>query len=176
MRSKNLSVLVEGALMVAISFILSFIKIFEAPYGGSITLGSMVPILFYSFRHGVGPGVLAGAVHGMLQFILEPVVYHPFQVILDYPLAFGVLGLAGLLKHNVFLGTTLGIFSRFVCHFLSGVIFFASYAPQGMNPYVYSLLYNGAYLLPELIISVVVLRFALYSFIKRQDFSQKTQS
>jgi thiamine transporter len=84
---------------------------------------------------------------------------HPLQILLDYPLAFGALGLAGLFKPTVrgaVLGATFAVFARFVCHFLSGVIFFSSYAPEGWNPYLYSAAYNAAYLAPSLAIAIVV--------------------
>jgi len=167
MRNERLSTLVEGALMVAAAFALSFVKVFQMPlYGGSVTLGSMVPILVFAARHGVGPGLLAGTIHGLIQLIVEPVIVHPLQVILDYPLAFGLLGLSGLFGQRVIAGSIVGITGRFLSHFLSGVVFFASYAPKGMNPYVYSAAYNASYLVPELVISLVILRFGLYSFIK----------
>ncbi len=164
MRDKRLAITVEGALMVALAFGLSFIKLYSAPYGGSVTLGSMIPILFYAARRGVAPGLAAGVAHGLLQLIVEPFIYHPVQVILDYPLAFGLLGLAGLFGERVAVGATVGIGGRFVSHFLSGVIFFASSA-QG-NPYVYSALYQAGYLVPELIISVLIIRFGLYNAVK----------
>jgi thiamine transporter len=81
------------------------------------------------------------------------------QLLLDYPLAFGVLGLAGLFKPTVrgaILGATVAVLARFFCHFLSGVVFFASYAPDGWNPFVYSAAYNAAYLVPSLGIAIVV--------------------
>ncbi len=76
------------------------------------------------------------------------------QVLLDYPIAFGALGLAGFFRNRPFLGVNVGIAGRFVAHFVSGIIFFATYAPEGMSPIVYSAIYNGSYLLPELVISV----------------------
>ena len=84
---------------------------------------------------------------------------HPLQLLLDYPLAFGVLGLAGLFKPTVrgaILGATVAVLARFFCHFLSGVVFFASYAPDNWNPFLYSAAYNAAYLVPSLLIAVVV--------------------
>ncbi|MGB9812343.1 MAG: energy-coupled thiamine transporter ThiT [Thermovenabulum sp.] len=170
MQNKKLIIVLEGAIMIAISLILSFVKIFQAPYGGSITLGSMVPIILYSLRNGPFAGIVAGIAYGLLQLIIEPYIVHPVQVILDYPLAFGLLGLSGFFKNNVFLGSFLGIFGRFVSHFLSGVVFFASYAPKGMNVFLYSALYNGSYLLPEFIITFIVLRFVLYNrFLKQKE-------
>jgi thiamine transporter len=168
MRDEKLRVIVEGALMVALAFVLSFVKVFTAPYGGSITLGSMIPIILFALRHGVGPGIFAGAVHGLLQLIVEPVIVHPVQVLLDYILAFGLLGLAGLFQDKPVLGTVVGVGGRFVSHFISGVIWWGVFAPEGMNVWLYSILYNGAYLLPELIVSVVIVKYALEPFLKQR--------
>ncbi|HHY12883.1 MAG TPA: energy-coupled thiamine transporter ThiT [Firmicutes bacterium] len=161
MRNKKLAMIVEGALMVALAFVLSFAKIYQAPYGGSVTLGSMIPILVFALRYGTGPGLLIGTVYGFTQLIIEPSVVHPVQLILDYPLAFGLLGLAGLFQDKPTLGVSVGIGGRFVSHFISGVIWWGIYAPEGMNEYVYSLVYNGGYLVPELVISAVIVKYVL---------------
>ncbi len=166
MRNEKLVVLVEGALMVAVAFVLSFVKIYDLPQGGSVTLGSMVPILLFAARRGAGPGIMVGAVYGMLQFIIEPVFVHPAQLVFDYPLAFGALGLAGLFGENVLKGAFAGVFGRFVSHFISGVIFFAEYAGE-QNVYLYSATYQAGYLVPEFIISVLVLRLGLHHLVKR---------
>lgn len=168
MRNKKLAMLVEGALMVALAFVLSFAKVYQAPYGGSVTLGSMIPILLFALRYGTGPGLLAGTVYGFTCFIVEPSVVHPVQMILDYPLAFGLLGLAGLFQDRPALGVSAGIGGRFVSHFISGVIWWRIYAPEGMNEYVYSLAYNGGYLVPELIISAVIVKYVLQRFIQQK--------
>jgi thiamine transporter len=154
MRNKSVSVMVEGALMVALAFGLHFIKLFQAPYGGSVTLGGMVPLLVFAFRHGPNAGIATGAAYGLLDLIVDPYVIHPAQLILDYPLAYACLGVAGFFD-NVAVGSFVGIFGRFISHFLSGVIFFASYAKG--NVYTYSALYNAGYLLPEYVISLVIL-------------------
>lgn len=166
MRSKNVSIMVEGALMVALAFGLHFIKIFHLPQGGSVTLGGMVPLLVFAMRHGAGPGVMAGAAYGLLDLVVEPFVVHPAQLILDYPLAYGFLGLAGLFRKNAAVASFVGIFGRFVAHFLSGVIFFAQYA-EG-NVYLYSATYNGSYLLPEFVIAMVVLTLLKRTAIMRK--------
>jgi thiamine transporter len=98
----------------------------------------------------------AGAVAGLLQLILGGYVVHPLQALLDYPLAFGVLGLAALTPRPLWLGLTLGTFLRLVCHVLSGVVFFASYAPEGTNVWLYSTVYNGSYMLPNLGLSIIL--------------------
>ncbi len=143
-------------MIVALATVLSYIKILHLPQGGSITAGSMVPLLWFSLRRGSKIGVFACLIYGLVQLMLEPYVYHPVQVLLDYPLAFGVIGLAGLFKRRPIIGVVVGIAGRFVAHFLSGIIFFAEYAPPGIHPAIYSAIYNGSYLLGELVISAIL--------------------
>jgi thiamine transporter len=150
-------VLAEISVTVALSLVLNFIKIFQMPQGGSITLGSMVPVLLLSFRRGPRIGVFTGVVFGLAQMVLDGWIYNPFGMFLDYPLAFGVLGLAGLFKRVPPVGVALSLMARFLSHFLSGILFFWMYAPEGMSPIIYSLVYNGSYMLPELVISAVII-------------------
>ncbi|MDI3312416.1 MAG: energy-coupled thiamine transporter ThiT, partial [Thermoanaerobacterium sp.] len=110
----------------------------------------------FAYYYGEGPGIAVGMAYGMLQLIQDPYVVHWIQLLLDYPLAFGALGLAGFFKKNLSLGVLVGGFGRFFSHFLSGVFFFASYAPKGMNPIVYSLLVNGILVGVEVLICFVV--------------------
>ena len=147
-------ILAEISIFVALGTILSFIKIFNFPQGGSITAGSMVPVLWLSLRRGLKIGLFSGSVYGIVQLVLDPQgVYLPIQALLDYPLAFGILGIAGFFKSRPMIGVFFGILGRFVMHFLSGFIFFGAFAPEGMNPIVYSAIYNGSYLIPEILIS-----------------------
>jgi thiamine transporter len=155
---KDTRVLAEAALAVALAFVLGLIKVFQMPFGGSISL-DMVPLILLALRQGPWVGIVAGAAYGLLDLAIEPVALHPVQVLFDYPLAFGVLGLAGCFAPTVrgaILGTIVAVLARFLCHFVSGVVFFASYAPEGWNPLAYSAAYNLAYLVPSLIISLVV--------------------
>ncbi|MBQ6145766.1 MAG: energy-coupled thiamine transporter ThiT [Clostridia bacterium] len=148
--------LTYGALCMAMSFVLSYIKLWSMPLGGSVTLASMLPLLWYSNKFGVKNGLIAGAAYGLLQLIQKPEIYHWVQVLLDYPLAFMMLGLAGCVK-NLQLGSILGVAGRWVCHILSGAIFFAEWVPEGWsNAWIYSAAYNGAYLLVDLIICLVL--------------------
>ena len=148
--------LTYGALCMAMSFVLSYIKLWSMPLGGSVTLASMLPLLWYSNKFGVKNGLIAGAAYGLLQLIQKPEIYHWVQVLLDYPLAFMMLGLAGSVK-NLQLGSISGVAGRWVCHILSGAIFFAEWVPEGWsNAWVYSAAYNGAYLLVDLIICLVL--------------------
>jgi len=119
----------------------------------------MVPILWFALRRGSKMGVVEGIVYGFVRTLRQPFIVHPVQFLLDYPLAFGALGLAGWLRKHPIPGVVVGIAGRFVCHFLSGVIFFAMYAPAGMNPAIYSAVYNGSYLILELVFSVIVMYF-----------------
>lgn len=152
----------EGSLAVALATVLSLIVVYKMPQGGSITAGSMVPIIFYSLRWGAKKGILAGGVFGLINFMISPYFYSPMQFLLDYILAYGLLGLAGIFSSkefsikNVILGSSLGILARAISHILAGVFFFAEYAGD-MNPWVYSGIYNASYLVPELIISIIVI-------------------
>ncbi len=149
-------VIAEIAAIVSLSTALSYIKLFSLPQGGSVTAGSMVPILWLALRRGAKIGLFAAVVYGVVQLVVEPFIFHPAQVVLDYPLAFGMLGLAGFFQDHPFVGANLGIIGRFLAHLISGILFFASYAPEGMHPLVYSAIYNGSYLLPEIVISVYI--------------------
>ena len=150
-------IMAEIAVFVALASVLSYIKIFSLPQGGSVTLASMVPILWLALRRGPKVGLFAATVYGVVQLALGPEgIYYPAQVLLDYPIAFGLLGLAGFFQKRPFIGVTVGIIGRFVAHFLSGIIFFAIYAGE-MNPVIYSAVYNGGYLLVELVISIYVI-------------------
>ena len=150
-----------GAVCMALSNVLSMIKLFDMPQGGSITPASMLPLMLFAYVYGVGPGMTVGAVYGVMQFIIEPYFLSVPQMLLDYPIAFAMVGLAGLFSksENRALGLTAGVvlgsLGRFVAAGLSGVVFFAEYA-GGQNPWVYSIGYNGAYMLPECIICVVL--------------------
>jgi thiamine transporter len=151
-------VLAEIAIFVALATALSFIIILQLPQGGSITLASMVPIIWLALRRGPKIGLTAGFVYGLVQLVVLPQIYFLPQVLLDYPLAFGCLGLAGLFqKRWALAGVAVAIVGRFIMHLISGALFFASYAPAGMNPWIYSGIYNGSYLLPELVISLFVI-------------------
>lgn len=146
------------AVMLALAVVLDFLKIYRMPQGGSITLGGMVPIILISLWYGAEVGMLTGLLFGILSLILGPYVVHPVQLLLDYPLAFLALGTAGFFKSNKLVGTSIAVLLRFICHVTSGVIFFASYSEgTGHTPLIYSILYNGSFLLVDAIICIVIL-------------------
>ena len=163
MSTKNTRVLAEIAIGVALATVLSTIKVFSMPYGGSVTLGSMVPILLIALRRDVKVGVTTGVIYGLVQMMLDGWFYSPIGMFLDYPFAFGVLGIASLFKKQPILGVVAGVAGRFVGHFISGVVFFGMYAPEGMSPIIYSAVYNGGYLFAELVISAVL----IYALVQR---------
>ena len=109
-------VIAEIAAFVSLSTALSYIKLFSLPQGGSVTAGSMVPILWLALRRGAKIGLFAAVVYGVVQLVVEPFIFHPAQVVLDYPLAFGMLGLAGFFQDHPFVGANLGIIGRFLAH------------------------------------------------------------
>jgi thiamine transporter len=150
-------VLAEVAISVALAYVLNLIIIYHLPQGGSITLGSMVPILLVAFRRGPRVGFFTGAVFGLVQMFLGGYWFTLVQVILDYPVAFAALGLAGFFRKSPLVGVAVAMLSRFIAHFVSGVVFFGEYAPPELGPYVYSAVYNGSYMLPEFVISAVVI-------------------
>ncbi|MDK2933811.1 MAG: thiamine transporter [Clostridiales bacterium] len=100
--------------------------------------------------------MIAGVAYGFLQLIQDPFVVHWAQLFLDYPLAFGAMGLAGLYRRNLSVGVLVGGTGRFIMHFLSGFIFFGSYAPEGMNVILYSLMVNGMVIGTDVLICVVI--------------------
>ncbi|GFN36361.1 energy-coupled thiamine transporter ThiT [Tepidimicrobium xylanilyticum] len=167
MKKWSTKMLVEAGIMIALAVLLSRIKIYQAPQGGSVTAGSMIPILLFSMRWGLKPGIIAGATFGVLKLILGGWVFTPIQAILEYPIAFGFLGLAGIFSNSIkdfsndkYVKIILSIFfaigGRFLCHLLAGVIFFAEYAGT-QNPWIYSLVYQSSYLVPEFIVSIIIL-------------------
>jgi thiamine transporter len=153
--------LAETAVAIALAVVLGLVRVYAMPQGGSVSL-EMLPLLFLAVRRGFGPALAAGVLYGCVQLLLPGAyVYHPAQVLLDYPLAYGAVAAAALvpvrswatLAAAVFVGTG----ARFVFHFLSGLVFFASYAPGWEAPWLYAVTYNLLYLVPEAIITTLVL-------------------
>lgn len=166
-----------GGMCVALSFILSYIKLFEMPQGGSVTLVSMLPVMLFAFVCGPSAGIIAGLAYGFLQFFQGAYAAHWLSILLDYPLAFAWLGLVGILPKTIKslsirfgLGSFISILGRFFMHLLSGAIFFAEYAPEGINPWIYSSVYNLGYLSIEfiitLIIGLIILNTPIYKHLK----------
>ena len=148
------------AVSIALGTVLSNIKVFHFPTGGSITLLSMLIICLPGYWFGIGAGIMTGVAYGVLQLLIDPYILYPMQLVIDYFLAFGALGLAGLFakcKHGLVLGYLTGVTGRYIFAVLSGWIFFGIYAWEGWNPLLYSLVYNAIYIFAEAIVTVVIL-------------------
>ena len=168
-------VMSEGAMMIALATVLSLIKLWEMPYGGAVTMFSMLPIVLMSYRHGPKWGLFTAFTHSILQLIMgiKNVGYcatigaQIACILLDYTFAFSVLGLASLFSKpfknrtvGVCVGTAIVGALRFFCHFLSGIFLWGSYQPTDgwiskLPTWLYSIVYNGMYMLPEVIITVI---------------------
>ena len=164
---------------IALSFALSYVKLWEMPQGGSITLVSMLPIMIFSFVYGAKKGVLIGLIYGLLQAVQDPYIVHPAQFLLDYPIAFALTGFAGALKEFNLLnnrpqikfavGAIVGAALRFFAHVLSGVFAFGAYA-EGQNFWAYSLAYNSFVFIDVLLVIVVgVILFSSKGFTKEME-------
>lgn len=159
MRSDRVAVLVEIPLSVALATVLNMLRLWQMPQGGTISL-VMLPFVVLGLRRGVGPAVTAGVIFGILDVLIEPYVVHPAQFLLDYPLAFGALGLAGLFAASwrkwratgrtgyavlvaVLPAVLVASLGRYVFHVTSGYVFFSSFAPADQPALLYSLAYNS---------------------------------
>lgn len=175
-------VLVEIAIMVAMAFVLEvlFTAFPGMPFGGRISL-SLLPIIVLSWRQGIVPGLTGGVIFSVLNMLLDgfspagwAITYKVFiaAMFLDYFLAFGLVGLAGLIKrlfgNNIYsfgFGVIFAAFLRFLMHFISGIILWSNFAPEGQSAVMYSLIYNGTYMLPTTILLVIV-AVSIYSPLK----------
>lgn len=170
MKKDRTRILVECALMIAIATVLGYIPLFEMPQGGSITLCSMVPLVVVSMRHGARWGVLTGCVHGLIQMMLgiKNVLYCTTFlsmagcILLDYIAAFAVLGLTCVFASRISnrsagiaAGTVITGLLRLFCSFLSGILIWGGYAPEGTPVWLYSLGYNSSFMIPEIILTAV---------------------
>lgn len=152
--------LAYAAMCVALAFVLSYIKLFEMPQGGSVTLCSMLPIMLFAAAYGVGPGMLVGAVYGLLQYLQGGWFVHPIQFLLDYPLAFALIGLAGLYtvlpkkwsRWSLYAAMILGAIGRAFSATLAGILYWET-APWA------SLVYNGTYLIPDTFFCILLALF-----------------
>ena len=184
-------IITQIAIMLALATVLDFFTLYKLPNGGSVTMGSMAPIILMALLYGPEVGLVTGFLYGIVSLITGPYILHPVQVLFDYPLAFMALGLAGYIKKSNYitnlvakltkkdassklvdsivntLAAIVGIFGRFVCAFISGIVFYASSAPEGTSPAIYSIIYNGSYLVPDALIVIVILIILPYGQIKK---------
>ncbi|MBR6524274.1 MAG: energy-coupled thiamine transporter ThiT [Clostridia bacterium] len=165
MKTKKLTL---AGMLIALATVLSLIKIFDMPYGGSVTAGSMVPIIIFSMQCDTKWGITQAICYSIIQLMLgwyappaQNFVSFAAVILLDYVIAFGGLGLAGPIARRLgggrsatAVGVILVLFIRFLCHFLSGILIWGSFAPEGQPVWLYSLLYNGGYMLGETVVTL----------------------
>lgn len=152
--------MVYCAAAIALGTVLSMVKMITFPTGGSATLFSMLVICLPGYFFGLGSGVLTAVAYGLLQLLIDPYVIHPAQLVMDYILAFGALGLSGVFansKWGLQKGYILGVIGRYIFVVLSGYIFFSEYAWEGWGGLTYSLVYNAIYIFAEMAITLVIL-------------------
>lgn len=155
-----------AAVCIAMSFALSYLRVVKMPQGGSITIASLLPLMIYAYMFGIKKGVFAGFIYGLLQALQSPTILHPAQFLLDYPVAFACIGLAGLFANfkpleklpqvQFLIGGVIAGLGRFVMHFLSGTFAFGSFAGEGQPAWLYSLIYQSGYVLPDIAITIAV--------------------
>ena len=148
------------AMTIALGTVLSNIKLFHFPTGGSITLFSMLVICLAGYFFGLGAGLMTGVAYGTLQLLIDPYVLYPMQLVVDYILAFGALGLSGIFcnsKFGLIKGYIAAVLGRYVFAVISGWIFFGAYAWEGWAPLPYSLAYNAIYIFSEAAITIIIL-------------------
>ena len=174
MNKKHVKALTESAIMIALATVLSIFKIVELPYGGSITLASMLPIAVISYRHGLGWGFISASVYGVIQQLLglNTLSYvTTWQsilavIILDYIAAFAIIGIAGIFRKKIksqtlslVLGTFIACLLRYAFHVISGATVWAGLSIPTQAALSYSFIYNATYMLPE---TIIVLLFAAF--------------
>lgn len=180
-RTKPTRALTEGAILIALSIILSYAELRLWYQGGSVDL-VMIPLLIFALRWGVGWGIAAGFLFGFLEFVLSNGFALTWtSILLDYSVAYAAVGLAGLFrgrKHGAIWGTIVACIARFVVHFISGITIYRIIAPTELfnitytSPWLYSLVYNGTYMLPNTILAVIVcgmLARPLGRYLRRED-------
>lgn len=184
MKNNRVHILTECAIMVALSAVLQLIPFISLPQGGTVTLASMAPVVFIALRHGVKWGLLTAFVGSLVQMLLGGISAPPVEtffwflmvVLLDYVIAYTVLGLAPVFaapfSKKPLLGaavsTAVVVFLRFICHFLSGILIWGVYAPEGWPVWLHSTVYNGSFMLPEGIITAVAVTLLVAAMSKLQ--------
>ncbi len=171
--------LTEGAILIALAEILSFLPLYKLPWGGSIDL-AMFPILLYCIRWGFGAGMILSTAHALLQILFEGGIAIGWQSLVgDFLIAYAVLGVAGLFRGKFFLGSVVACALRFFVHYVVGATIWAEYMPETFfhltmtTPWIYSALYNGAYMLPDVLMilaaGIILANTPIKKFLLAQD-------
>jgi len=158
----NIRSMTYAGLAMSVAFLLSFLTLFTMPggMGGSVTPMSMFFVTLIGFMFGPVVGVVSAVAYGLLQLVQRATVVHPIQLLLDYPMAFGALGLSGFfwkMKHGLYIGFVVAVIGRWVMHTVSGVVFFGQFAFDAWHPLPFAMVYNGTYIFPEMVITLIIL-------------------
>jgi thiamine transporter len=159
-KKNDVSVLVKSAILMGVAFVLNQVTLFRMPQGGSITAFSMFALFLVGYLFGPRQGILAGMAYGLLDLVINPYVIHPMQIFMDYPLAFGAIGIGAILrnaKQGIFTGYLVGVLGRYLVTVVSGIIFWGMYAAEGFSAVSWSFFYNMTYTLPEAVATVAIL-------------------
>ena len=169
--------LAENAILIAVATVLSLFAVFKLPNGGSVTIGSMIPIILLSIKYPLRWSLTAAFAYSLIQMLsgffappVENILYYTIMILLDYIIAFCVLCLSGPIyrkissrmsaRFSIITAAIICFILRFISHFLSGIIIWGYYASEGQPVWLYSLLYNGSYMICECLISGTILYFA----------------
>ena len=185
-----------GGICLALAEVLSIFKLYEMPQGGSVTPASMLPIILFALCFGPVWGLGVAFLYSILQVMIGAFIMSPLQVLCDYTLAFTALGAAGFFAAKsslrtaepnilrrlrlipywkIMIATVVAMMGRLAFSFISGIVFYASYAPEGQAVWLYSLIYNGAYLIPEAVITLLAL-LGLYEALRFHRPAKQTSS
>ncbi|KAF5045565.1 hypothetical protein SDC9_153503 [bioreactor metagenome] len=159
-KKNDVSVLVKSAILMGVAFVLNQVTLFRMPQGGSITAFSMFALFLVGYLFGPRQGILAGMAYGLLDLVINPYVIHPIQIFMDYPLAFGAIGIGAILretKQGMITGYLVGVLGRYLVTVVSGIIFWGMYAAEGFSAVSWSFFYNMTYMLPEAVATVAIL-------------------
>ncbi|WP_251439773.1 energy-coupled thiamine transporter ThiT [Veillonella intestinalis] len=153
--------LVEAGLSIAIAYVLHFVVLFQMPQGGSVNAANLVPLIIFALRWGGKWGLITCMAYGLIEFLLGfKFSLHFLSILLDYILGYGAIGMAGFFantRSGAIGGVLVGCSLRWLCSVVSGAVVFAAYAPAGQNPWLYSMIYNASYMVPELAINLLVI-------------------
>ena len=159
-RQHLLTQLTSSAICIALSVILSQIRLYRMPQGGSVTAFSMLFLVLVGYWFGARAGFMAGVACGLLRLLMDPFFVHPIQLLLDYPIAYALLGCFVMFRYKRFglqITYLLGTFGSFFAHFIAGAVFFAENTPDGQHFILFSAVYNLAHIGPEVLVTLIII-------------------
>ncbi len=167
----NTKTMTRMGFLLALATLLSLIPAYKMLNGGSVTFGSMLPVVLIGYYYGPKYGLLGGFIYGLIQYVTGPYFFSVAQVIIDYGFAFTALGLGSFIttksKYRLYIVYFIGVLGRFIFACISGYVFFGEYAPEGVSTLYYTLTYNASYIVPEFLITLVIIIPVLKKYIDK---------